>query len=272
MLGDFMLSNTSSQCNQLVNFFQFKLDPEDFSNDQFARSVAARIPSDALVLDAGAGKAPYAHYHREHRYMTIDYGGDRTVKEAVLPDCFSDVANIPFQENVFDAILCYQVLEHVSDPQQVLQGLYSVLRPGGRLYLTVPQGWGLHHEPHHYFNFTRYGLRLLFDRVGFVDVNIEERGGIFWLLAQRLQDMPYYILFQYLYPLIKPSRAASIGLDTSRFANISRLVLLLPLYICSLPFFKFFIPLIFFLADKLDKRRLTCLGYQCMCCKPEREI
>jgi SAM-dependent methyltransferase len=256
----------------LFDFLRLRLDTEDFSNDRFARCVAAEIPSDSRVLDAGAGRRPYAHYHTSHHYISTDYGGERTVNKTDRHDFFSDITSIPLQSKVFDAIICYQVLEHVPEPEQVLRELYRTLRPGGWLFLTVPQGWGLHHEPYHYFNFTRYGLLWLFDRVGFTDVRIEERGGIFWLLAQRLKMLPYYILFQYIYPLIKPKRAATLHLDTSRWHNLAWVALLLPFYLLSLPFLWLFIPLLFFYIDKLDRRRLYCLGYQCRCRKPLETI
>lgn len=38
----------------------------------------------------------------------------------------------------FDAICSFQVLEHVPDPRSFLQGMIHMLRPGGRLILSVP--------------------------------------------------------------------------------------------------------------------------------------
>lgn len=38
----------------------------------------------------------------------------------------------------FDAVCAFQVLEHVSDPRGFPEGLLVLLRPGGRLILSVP--------------------------------------------------------------------------------------------------------------------------------------
>jgi 2-polyprenyl-3-methyl-5-hydroxy-6-metoxy-1,4-benzoquinol methylase len=38
----------------------------------------------------------------------------------------------------FDTILCYDVLEHIYDPEQVLRRLLEVSRPGGQLHVSVP--------------------------------------------------------------------------------------------------------------------------------------
>lgn len=38
----------------------------------------------------------------------------------------------------FDAVCAFQVLEHVPDPRRLLEAMHAVLRPGGRLVLSVP--------------------------------------------------------------------------------------------------------------------------------------
>jgi len=43
----------------------------------------------------------------------------------------------PFDENSFDEILCQNVLEHVDYPK-VLREIHRVLKPGGKVFATVP--------------------------------------------------------------------------------------------------------------------------------------
>ena len=43
---------------------------------------------------------------------------------------------LPFANDSFDAVLCYDVLEHVQDPEETLVEICRVLKPGG-LFLTV---------------------------------------------------------------------------------------------------------------------------------------
>ena len=44
--------------------------------------------------------------------------------------------SLPFVNDSFDAVLCYDVLEHVQDPERTLAEVYRVLKPAG-LFLTV---------------------------------------------------------------------------------------------------------------------------------------
>jgi 2-polyprenyl-3-methyl-5-hydroxy-6-metoxy-1,4-benzoquinol methylase len=41
-------------------------------------------------------------------------------------------------DNLFDVVCAFQVLEHVSEPREFLEGMLGVLRPGGRMILSVP--------------------------------------------------------------------------------------------------------------------------------------
>jgi len=60
----------------------------------------------------------------------------------------------------------FDVLEHIEDDTGFLRDIFSYLRPGGRLYLTVPAyGWLWSAEDVHAGHFRRYTRRLLSDRL-----------------------------------------------------------------------------------------------------------
>jgi len=76
----------------------------------------------------------------------------------------------PFQ-NEFDSVICLNVLEHLRDDRQVLRCIRSVLEPGGRLILLVPNGpaayGALDEALGHYRRYTREGLATLLAQCGF---------------------------------------------------------------------------------------------------------
>lgn len=49
-----------------------------------------------------------------------------------------DARHIPF-ESTFDAIGAFDVLEHIEEDEAVLQQIYKALKPGGVVFITVPQ-------------------------------------------------------------------------------------------------------------------------------------
>jgi ubiquinone/menaquinone biosynthesis C-methylase UbiE len=49
-----------------------------------------------------------------------------------------DITNIPFEDSVFDVILCNHVLEHIPDDLNAMAELYRVLKSGGWGIFQVP--------------------------------------------------------------------------------------------------------------------------------------
>jgi len=49
-----------------------------------------------------------------------------------------DDYNLPFAEAEFDAILCFETIEHFSQPLTFLNELFRLLKPGGEMVLTCP--------------------------------------------------------------------------------------------------------------------------------------
>ena len=50
---------------------------------------------------------------------------------------------LPFAAGVFDLVICHHVLEHISGLNGVLDEIRRVLKDSGRMYVSVPNGYGL---------------------------------------------------------------------------------------------------------------------------------
>jgi len=55
-----------------------------------------------------------------------------------LADYAFDITNITQDDNTFDTIICYHILEHISDDKKAMTELYRVLKPNGRIYIQTP--------------------------------------------------------------------------------------------------------------------------------------
>ena len=49
-----------------------------------------------------------------------------------------DAQELPFEDGSFDYVLCFETLEHVENPQQLLDELGRVVRPDGRVFVSIP--------------------------------------------------------------------------------------------------------------------------------------
>lgn len=237
---------------------KIRADAEEYGIQRFLRYAATQVKPSDLLLDAGAGEGPHRRFFTHAAlYHSCDVSDNRSHSHAFL----CDIQKIPTRENSYDAVLCIQVLSYVPDPQTAIDELYRILRPGGSLFLTAPQGWGIHAAPYHFFNFTCYGLELLFTRAGFEVGSIRPRGGMFWYLGRRIRKLPNYIFDQY-----RPEVSRARGLD----GVWRRLALLtvLPVHALALLICRYLVPLVCFYLDPLDKAQDYTLGYACHCRKP----
>lgn len=118
----------------------------------------------AVVVDVGAGhvlekQAPFGdHYARLAAlpgYISLD------VQVHERPRLIGDAQALPFRDASVDAVFLTSVLEHLTNPNQAIDEVYRVLRPGGRLYGYAPFYHHYHPSPSDYFRFTEMGIRHL---------------------------------------------------------------------------------------------------------------
>jgi SAM-dependent methyltransferase len=119
------------------------------------------------ILDVGCGQKPYLSLFKYTEYigMEVEQEGHDHTNEQV--DVFFDGKVFPFENDHFDGVLTSQVLEHVFTPDEFLQEIHRVLRPDGRLLLTVPFVWDEHEQPYDYARYSSFGLRHLLEKNGF---------------------------------------------------------------------------------------------------------
>ena len=148
------------------------------------KQCALRFLSGSLI-DIGCGTKPYknllAPYVTEH--IGVDH--QETLHEKSDIDRFGTACNLPAEDEEFDCALCTAVLEHLEEPELALKECWRVLKRGGVAIYSVPFIWHLHEEPRDFFRFTKYGLKYLFEKVGFEIIEIKALSG-FWVTFGQL--------------------------------------------------------------------------------------
>jgi ubiquinone/menaquinone biosynthesis C-methylase UbiE len=155
---------------------------------QFLVRAGQAVEPGQLVLDAGAGRAPYRDLFAHARYETADFLAVKG-KRYVQPDYVCDLAQIPVEDARFDHVVLTQVLEHIPEPARVLAELHRVLKPGGTLWLTAPFFYAEHERPYDYFRYTQFGLRHLLESVGFEVLELEWMEGYLGALSYQARLM-----------------------------------------------------------------------------------
>jgi SAM-dependent methyltransferase len=125
------------------------------------------------MLDAGCGAQRYRDIFEFDSYVGLEFNDD------FKPDVVGDLRQMPFPNAEFDSILNNQVLEHIDDTHSVFSEFHRVLKPGGYLCITVPFIARTHEVPHDYWRISEFGIRYLFKRYGFEEIEISNMGGFF---------------------------------------------------------------------------------------------
>jgi SAM-dependent methyltransferase len=110
----------------------------------------------------------------------------------------ADVFGTNFPPGPYDVVTMMGVIEHVTDPAAFVRRAYSLLRPGGRLFLQTPDSGSLiarlaraHWPPlapvEHIHLFSRPALRELLSRCGFSDIRF--RAHVKWLSVGYVYEM-----------------------------------------------------------------------------------
>jgi len=142
------------------------------------------------VLEVGAGHRPRRGSFQPPLESCDDWLY-LDINEWRQPDVQATILSLPFQNSVFDTVICLEVLEYVSDPNVAVNELARVVSRGGCVLLSAPF---IHpvDSSDDYWRFTQHALRRLVEQAGLSVERVSHQGhrlgSVLGLLSQLIRD------------------------------------------------------------------------------------
>jgi SAM-dependent methyltransferase len=95
------------------------------------------LPASGRVLEIGAGTRPRVPIAGSF-FVDLSREAGRALAPLGAKAVVADAGCLPFCSSSFELIVAAEVLEHINDDQGALEEWNRVLKPGGRLFLSVP--------------------------------------------------------------------------------------------------------------------------------------
>lgn len=157
----------------------------------FRKEVVAKHKQSGALLDLGCSSGAFLAYMRGAGWQLsgIEMSADEAKVAAAKSGASVFVGDIPdaqFAPQSFDAITCFDVLEHVFEPRAVMTKVAEWLKPGGIFYILVPNVdsaearvfgsyWHGLELPRHLFHYSPASLKFVAGLAGLREVSIETR-------------------------------------------------------------------------------------------------
>lgn len=140
---------------------------------------ASRYTLAGSVLDIGGGDEPsYHHFFKglaDCNLSNLDlYSQGELAKKIDLEH------PLPFNDQAYDFVLMFNILEHIYNHQNLVKEASRVLKVDGQLIGFVPFLINYHPDPHDYFRYTKEALNKIFQEAGFKQIVIKEIGAGPW--------------------------------------------------------------------------------------------
>jgi SAM-dependent methyltransferase len=156
------------------------------------KQAEALVGHKGVLLDIGAGRGELLHAAVEQGWKVVGIEPSTTfanhVRQSGIEVRQEPVEQCRFASSSFDVVILAAVLEHLYNPDETIREIARILRPGGALFLDVPNEEGLYFRlgnvyqklrgrdwvvnlaptfsPFHIFGFGPKSLRMLLSKHG----------------------------------------------------------------------------------------------------------
>jgi SAM-dependent methyltransferase len=137
----------------VVTHFTYALQPSATARLNFIREVVQSIRSErACIADLGCGsgvilsealllKPLWTGHGLDISESSIEYARRLAAHKQVAARAdfrTGNIASLPYADESLDLIVASEIIEHMPEPEKVVGEIARVLRPGGKLVLTMP--------------------------------------------------------------------------------------------------------------------------------------
>jgi SAM-dependent methyltransferase len=130
-----------------------------------------------LCLDIGSGNDDVERHlgSREVSIIKLDYP-TTSERYGNRPDIYADVQQLPLDANAADAVIFFEVIEHVPDDETALSEIARSLKDSGLLFISAPFLYPLHDQPFDFKRYTSHGLQRMLEKQGFEVIELRKHG------------------------------------------------------------------------------------------------
>jgi len=105
------------------------------------------------VVEIGGYDNYFKKRYKRGRILNLD------IKKGKCIDIVANAENMSMIEDCsISGVICISVLEHTFYPQKIIDEIYRILKPGGKVFLSIPWMFETHMEPNDYFRLSSYIL------------------------------------------------------------------------------------------------------------------
>jgi|SRR3989344_2833973 len=120
--------------------------------------LVKKAGKNSIILDLGCGDKPFESLFPNSQLIGVDISQDS------LAEVIADNHHLPFKDNIFDAVIASEVLEHSDNEYLFIKELRRVIKNNGLVFISLPFVFPLHGVPDDFQRFTKYKLKKLFKK------------------------------------------------------------------------------------------------------------